>query len=200
MTRLRDFLEQADAESQTLGNRELVSSLASRMSLEGPRGTRRRELAEMFPRCKSRRALSPCPASTSATPPASEAVASPVFNSCRVLGHCSIRLTGSTGNARLGEYMKVPGRTPARMIILLSGSARRGCLYYHVLICDCTFPPYLIGSCFVWARPHPATCTTSLCPFNFFLYIVYFSRGIKNENLCRLWCSSHFHCNHNNML
>ena len=90
-TRLRDFLEQADTESQTLGNRELVSSLASRMSLEGPRGTRRRELAEMSPRCKSRRALSPCPASTSATALASEAVASPVFNSCRVSGDCSIR-------------------------------------------------------------------------------------------------------------
>ena len=49
MTRLRDFLEQADAESQMLRNRELVHSLASRMSLEGPRGTRRRELAEMSP-------------------------------------------------------------------------------------------------------------------------------------------------------
>ena len=35
MTRLRDFLEQAYAESQTLRNRELVRSLASRMSLEG---------------------------------------------------------------------------------------------------------------------------------------------------------------------
>ena len=51
-------------------------------SLEGPRGMRRRDLAEMSPRCKSRRALSPCPASTSATAPGSEAVASPVFNSC----------------------------------------------------------------------------------------------------------------------
>ena len=49
MTRLRDFLEQVDAESQTLGNRELVRSFACRMSLEGPRGTRRRELAEMSP-------------------------------------------------------------------------------------------------------------------------------------------------------
>ena len=90
-TRLRDFLEQADAESQTLRNRELVSSLASRMSLEGPRGTHRRELEEMSPRCKFRRALSPCLTSTSATAPASEAVAFPVFNSCRVSGDCSIR-------------------------------------------------------------------------------------------------------------
>ena len=49
MTRLRDFLEQADAESQTLRNRELVRSLASRTSLEGPRGMRRRELAELSP-------------------------------------------------------------------------------------------------------------------------------------------------------
>ena len=64
MTRLRDFLEQADAENQTLCNWERVRSLASWMSLEGPRGMRRRDLAEMSPRCKSRRALSPCPAST----------------------------------------------------------------------------------------------------------------------------------------
>ena len=78
MTRLRDFLEQADAESRTLRIRELVHSLASRISLEGPRGTHRREPVEM-----SRRALSQCPASTSATAPASEAVASPVFNLCQ---------------------------------------------------------------------------------------------------------------------
>ena len=50
-----------------------------RMSLGGPRGTRRRE--QQIYRCKYRRALSPSPASTSATAPASEAVASPAFNS-----------------------------------------------------------------------------------------------------------------------
>ena len=53
MTRLREFIEQADAERQTLRNRELTRSL---MSLDGPRGTRRREPAEISPRCKSRRA------------------------------------------------------------------------------------------------------------------------------------------------
>ena len=47
MTRRRDFLELADVESRTLCNREFVCSLASRMSSEGPRGTRRRELAEL---------------------------------------------------------------------------------------------------------------------------------------------------------
>ena len=30
-----------------------------------------------------------------------------------------------------------------------------------------------------WARPHPATCTISLCPFNFFNISYYFSRGIR---------------------
>ena len=45
MTILWDFLELADAESRTLRNRELARSLASRMSSEGPRGTRRREPA-----------------------------------------------------------------------------------------------------------------------------------------------------------
>ena len=70
---------------QKLRKRELVHSLASRMSLEGSRSTRRRELAEMSP------GSVPCPALTSATVPASEAVASPVFNLCRVSGDCSIR-------------------------------------------------------------------------------------------------------------
>ena len=81
MSRLQDFQEQADAESRMLCNQELARSLASRMSLDGPRGTRQREPAEIYPRCKSCRALSLSPASTSATAPALEAVASPAFNS-----------------------------------------------------------------------------------------------------------------------
>ena len=55
MTRLREFIEQVDAERQTLRNRELARSLASRMSLDGPRGTCRRVLAKISPRYKSRR-------------------------------------------------------------------------------------------------------------------------------------------------
>ena len=84
MTRLRDFLEQVNAESQTLCNRELVHSLASgclwKVHMVRADGSWRR--------CESRRALSPWLTSTSATAPASEAVGSPVFNSCRVSGDC----------------------------------------------------------------------------------------------------------------
>ena len=81
MTRLREFIHQADAEM--LHNRDLARSLASEMSPDGPRGARRQEPADIAPRCKSRRALSPSPASPSATAPASESVATPGFSSRR---------------------------------------------------------------------------------------------------------------------
>ena len=61
----------------------------------------------------------------------------------------------------------------------------------HVLIYDCTFSPHLIGSCFVWACPHHAHHATCI-------HLLLF-QGHQEDNLCRLWCSSHFHCNHDNI-
>ena len=67
MVKLQAFTVQAEAEAWGARNRDPERSSSSRMDPDIQRGVRRRETEDLSPRCKSRWALSPSPATLSAT-------------------------------------------------------------------------------------------------------------------------------------
>ena len=67
MMKLRAFTEQGEADSRELRNRNQEKSSSSQMDPDTPRAVRRREPEDLSPHCKSHRALSPSPATSSVT-------------------------------------------------------------------------------------------------------------------------------------
>ena len=78
MIKLWAFTEQADAEGRESRNRDQARSTSSRMDPDIHRSVHRWEPEDLSPRCKSRQALSPCPATSSATTRDSVDVSTPV--------------------------------------------------------------------------------------------------------------------------